>query len=101
MGFLQTRPERRELFRPKVREDFAVHVNHRRQFLTGKPDHFVVGRLVGEDVDRFVINAVIVQPTLGSMAPRAVILDEKSNSFWLHGSKSPTAGTNTTLRGGI
>src|SRR4051812_12981373 len=38
----QAPPKFGELFGAEIREDFPIYVNHRRQFLAGKLDHFVV-----------------------------------------------------------
>jgi hypothetical protein len=63
----------------EVGEDPAVHVNHRGQSLAGEADHFGVGPGIGDDVERFVGNAVFVQPVHGFMAPGTVGLDEKAD----------------------
>src|SRR5437867_3342917 len=84
MGFFQFTPELSELLRPEVGQDFAIHVNDRREVLAGEADHFVVGDFVGDDVNRLIYNAAIPQPALRAGAPSAKGLDEKSDSFRFH-----------------
>ena len=50
----------------------------------GKPDHFVVGSFVGDDVNLLILDPLVVQPALRSVTPPAVGLDEESNAFWFH-----------------
>ena len=80
----QFRPEFGELVRAEVGEDFAIHINDGCQFLSGKLDHFVVSSLIGNDVDRLIIDAVLVKPAFGFVAPAAVRFDEQTDPFNIH-----------------
>src|SRR5581483_7227905 len=77
-------PKRFQLFRPKVREDFPVHFDHRREFLAGEADHFVVGGFVSHDVDFLVVDPALVEPADRLVAPPAIRFDEEPDPFWFH-----------------
>jgi hypothetical protein len=84
MLFCHPIPEARKLLRAKVGKQFPINLNHGGQILPGKPDHFVEGRLVIDDIDSLVLNATLIKPTDGFMAPAAIRLDEKANTFRFH-----------------
>src|SRR5690348_7750243 len=62
ISFFQFVPEGRELIRPEVSEDFPVHIDHRREFLTGQSDHLVESGFVSDDIHLFVFDAPFVEP---------------------------------------
>jgi hypothetical protein len=53
-------PKRRQLIGPEIGEDLAVHIDYRSEILTGKPNHFVISRFIGDDVHFFIGHPVIV-----------------------------------------
>src|SRR5439155_11371230 len=56
----QSLPKRRKFSRSEIRQNPAIHVNHRRLRLAGQPIHLVVSLLVRNDVQNLVLDAVIV-----------------------------------------
>ena len=64
---------------PHFGDPLWVHVQYRRKVMAGKTDHFVVGGLIGDDIDLLVFDSLFIQPALGLMTPPAVRLDEQTN----------------------
>ena len=83
----QLTPKTSELVRAEIREDFAIHINHGGKFLSGEIDHFIVSRLVRNHIHRFIINLMLVEPTLGFVAPAAIWFHEQSYFLWFHTAK--------------
>src|SRR5258706_4846886 len=81
---LQLLPEIRKLVRTEVRQDFTIQFNFRGKFLAGKADHFVISRFIGDNVDLFIVDAALIEPVGGLMAPTAVRLYEQSDPFRFH-----------------
>jgi hypothetical protein len=73
-----------KLVGPEIGKNLAVHINDRRKFLPREANHFIVGRLVGNHVNGFVINFVLVEPPLGFVTPPAIWLHEQTYSFRFH-----------------
>jgi hypothetical protein len=65
-----------QFFRAEIREDFSVHVQHRREFLAGKADHIGERRVVRDHVNLLVSDVVVVEPAHRLVAPTAIRLDE-------------------------
>jgi len=72
-------PKLRQFFRTEVGEDLAVHINHRRERLTGQRDHLGHGLAVGDNVERLVFDAALVEPTLRLVAPAAIRFYEETD----------------------
>lgn len=87
ISFFHFLPEARELLWPEVGEDFSIHIDDRRQLLAGEPYHFVKSRLVGDNIDLFIINTPLVQPAHCLMTPATIRLYEESNPFLFHSIK--------------
>ena len=77
-GF-QFLPKLRQFVWSEVGEDLAVHVHHRREALAGEIDHFRHGLAVRNHVERFVLDAALVEPVLRLVAPRAIRFDEETD----------------------
>ena len=73
---MQTFEKAGQLFRPKIREDFAVYIENRRQFLAGNANHLLEGCRIRDHVERGVLDVVVIQPADGLVTPSAVWLDE-------------------------
>ena len=69
-------PKRGQLFGPEIRQHPPVHVNHRRQFLAGQVDHFVISRFVTNHVNGFIFDTVLIQPLRRAMTPWTIGFDE-------------------------
>jgi hypothetical protein len=79
-------PEISQLFRPEIGQHFAIDLNHRRQFLSGQPDHFVKGLYASDDIHGFVFNPMGIHSIHRLVAPRAIGFDEKAGvhpPIWL------------------
>src|SRR5262249_12803431 len=87
IAFFHFFPEPGELVRSKIGENFTVHVNDRREFLSGKANHLIKSRFISDHVHFLVINAALIQPMHGLMAPAAIGFDVESNPFFFHGIK--------------
>jgi len=80
-------PKTSELVRAEIGENFAIHVNHGRKFLSGEIDHLIVSRLVRNHIHSFVVNLTLVKPTLSLVAPAAIWFHEQTNFLWFHTAK--------------
>ena len=80
---VQAFPKRGQLARPEVRQDFAIHVNHRRGCLAGEPIHLFVSFLVGDDIQNFILDAVLIEPIHRLRAPAAEWFDEQADFLGL------------------
>ena len=76
MLLFQPAPKISELVRAKIREDFAIDIDHRSEFLARKADHLVKCSLIGNDIDLLVFHVVLVEPMLGLVTPATVGFDE-------------------------
>src|ERR1700744_226974 len=76
---LQPLKKSRQLFRTEIREYFSIHLQHRCHFLAGKADHFLKGRVIGDDINLFVLDVLVVEPADRLVAPSAIWLDKQSN----------------------
>ena len=77
-------PPRLEFVRPEIREHFAVHFDHRRQRLPGKPDHLLERRVVRAHIESFVVDAARFEPIHDFVAPAAVGFDEETDGGGFH-----------------
>jgi len=77
-------PEIRQLVGTEVGQNLAIHLDDRRQVLTGEPDHFIMSGFIGDDIDSFVIHFAVVEPTHRFAAPATVWLDKQSHPFRFH-----------------
>ena len=80
----QLRPKSRQFIRPEVAQDFTVDIDHRRQSLAGKLDHFIVRGFVGNDIDGFIIDSSFVEPAFCFVTPPAIRFDEEADPFRFH-----------------
>jgi hypothetical protein len=85
MLVFESLPERVELFRAEIGEDFTVHINHGCQILPAQLDHLIEGGIVRDDIQQIIIDPALIQPTHGTMTPTAVGLDEEANGSGTHG----------------
>jgi len=71
-------PEARQLFRAKIGQHLAIGFQHRRKFLAGKADHLIKGSFIGDDINLFVVNIVVIQPPHGFVTPPTIGFDEQT-----------------------
>lgn len=76
-------PKRRQFSRSEIRQNPAIHVNHRRERLIGQAVHLVVCLLVRYHVENFVLNSVLVEPIHRLGTPAAKRFDEQSDFLGL------------------
>jgi hypothetical protein len=69
-------PKHGQLVRPEIGEDFPIHLNHRRERLTGQANHFVECLRIGTDINGFVGDAPLREPIFGTIAPAAGVFDK-------------------------
>jgi hypothetical protein len=98
----QSRPKLSQLVGAKVGEDFSVNFDHRSEVLSGQPDHLVERGFIGDHVDAFVLDAVVIKPLHRLMAPTTIRLNEQPNPLRFHDYTLPENATfSTTYLGAV
>lgn len=70
--FIEFTPKFRELVRAEVGKNFALHIDHRREFLSRKANHLVKGSLIRCHIDSLIIHRLIIQPPNRFVTPPAI-----------------------------
>src|SRR5579872_1667173 len=81
---LQSFPKSGQLVRAEIRQDLSIHLDHRRQFLSGKPHHLRVCGIVLDDIEGFVFDPMRIEPMLGFVTPAAIRFDKQADFCRIH-----------------
>ena len=64
-------PKWSEFLGAEVSQNLAIDIEDGRAGLAGQFDHFAIGIVIGNDIDRFIIDAPVIEPADGFIAPAA------------------------------
>ena len=72
-------PKFRQIVRTEIGENLAVHFDDGGELLAGEVAHFCEGLAVGDDIERFILDAALVEPGDGFLTPGTIRFDEQAD----------------------